>query len=946
MRKISLLVLVSALVVSCNETAQYDGSKWGAGHGLAQSHSSLTCISFTDSAIEAYAKSNWDADNDGCVSRDEAAAVTSIPANAFAGNTSLASLDDLKQLPNLTSIGDNAFAGCTNLKNANLSSVTSVGDSAFKDCVNLTEANMPNASNVADNAFAGCTKLNAGNCSDGDKKCEGNKAYICVGGSWDAGSDCGSAGCDDITKACKSAVVGDCSDGDKKCEDNKAFVCADGSWGDGSDCGSLGCDDITKACKSAVVGDCSDGDKKCEDNKAYVCVDGSWGDGSDCGSAGCDDITKSCKSAVVGDCNDGDKKCEGNKAYVCAGGSWDAGSDCGSAGCDDITKSCKGAVVGDCNDGDKKCEDNKAYICVGGSWDAGSDCGSVGCDGDVCKETYRCEDGNVVSNVDGTSKACRGKSLCTLNKKDNAYCEYNFYDLLILGDEDNGECPEPGAEISQCLYDYDHHCDYSTPGGYCIYSPFSIYAVHKKCQKPYDDVEYDGRAPGVSSADGNFWVDLYGESCALGICSSGQCASRVKDTQCICDESTEGLTKTYCTSYRSGNDRGTDTEPRSAVVTIPCECKDGTCDWNWEEKYETISYRNGYCEEGTEMQASCPLPARACENGDTVCESDEFYICENQRWKKTHSCQFGCASDKQCLDDTPCENGALYCDSWNSFVCEDEHWKKVRSCHEGCAADGKRCKEDTPCVDGSTMCEDGKAFVCENQTWGRGTPCENFVCDGNVCKEDNKCFKGINPYYSDKCADGKAIKCSDSGELYAVDCAGNGQLCYVDIVSGEASCMDKPSELSGITSCSDDDFMKDTYSCETIDGEDYYVESSCRPPISALDAASYPVDLNYDQIKTVKKCHEGCDLSYGGCYDHYYEPDDFCSYYTLYCITEECTYDGSADGNIWSSFVEVSCDCSNHVCKDRIRSYQEPGGCIEGVVSMDADCSYFYNLDW
>ncbi|MBO4351193.1 MAG: leucine-rich repeat protein, partial [Proteobacteria bacterium] len=125
MRKVMLVALFSSLVVSCNESSQYDGSKRGDGHGLAQSQSSLTCLSFTDSAIEAYAKSNWDGNNDGCVSKEEAAAVTSIPANAFAGNTSITSLDDLKQLPNLTSIGDNAFAGCTNLKNANLSTVTS-----------------------------------------------------------------------------------------------------------------------------------------------------------------------------------------------------------------------------------------------------------------------------------------------------------------------------------------------------------------------------------------------------------------------------------------------------------------------------------------------------------------------------------------------------------------------------------------------------------------------------------------------------------------------------------------------------------------------------------------------------------------------------------------------------------------------------------------------------
>ena len=102
MRKITLIVLFSTLVISCNESGKFDASKYGAGNGLSQSHSSLTCLSFTDSAIEAYAKSSWDTNKDGCVSKDEAAAVNSIPANAFAGNTIIASLDDLKQFPNLT----------------------------------------------------------------------------------------------------------------------------------------------------------------------------------------------------------------------------------------------------------------------------------------------------------------------------------------------------------------------------------------------------------------------------------------------------------------------------------------------------------------------------------------------------------------------------------------------------------------------------------------------------------------------------------------------------------------------------------------------------------------------------------------------------------------------------------------------------------------------------
>ena len=78
-----------------------------------------------------------------------------IPANAFAGCTSLTSID-FSVLP-VRSVGERAFEGCTSLTSASLSSLTAVlGAHAFKDCTALTSVQMDGVLEMGEGVFENC----------------------------------------------------------------------------------------------------------------------------------------------------------------------------------------------------------------------------------------------------------------------------------------------------------------------------------------------------------------------------------------------------------------------------------------------------------------------------------------------------------------------------------------------------------------------------------------------------------------------------------------------------------------------------------------------------------------------------------------------------------------------------------------------------------------------
>jgi hypothetical protein len=164
-------------------------------------------ITFSDTRTRAAAVARWDTDGDNKLSYAEAAAVTdlgdafkganiktfnelyfftginSIPADAFAGCTSLTAIRLPKQVTALDarafqgctalktvtafnalrSVGEEAFDGCTKLVDSQLpESITNLGARAFRGCTSMTTLELPSLlASLGDEAFAGCTALTA-----------------------------------------------------------------------------------------------------------------------------------------------------------------------------------------------------------------------------------------------------------------------------------------------------------------------------------------------------------------------------------------------------------------------------------------------------------------------------------------------------------------------------------------------------------------------------------------------------------------------------------------------------------------------------------------------------------------------------------------------------------------------------------------------------------------
>lgn len=136
-------------------------------------------IFFEDQNVEAICLENWDTDGDGLLSKDEAAAVTSL--GGVFNRQYIDSFNELKYFTGLTSIEDEAFNYST-LKSVTLppnvksigrlafscgiesivipDGVTSIGNSAFGGCTDLLSITIPNSvTSIGSEAFFNCCKL-------------------------------------------------------------------------------------------------------------------------------------------------------------------------------------------------------------------------------------------------------------------------------------------------------------------------------------------------------------------------------------------------------------------------------------------------------------------------------------------------------------------------------------------------------------------------------------------------------------------------------------------------------------------------------------------------------------------------------------------------------------------------------------------------------------------
>ena len=104
-------------------------------------------ISYADANVKTICVNNWDADGDGELSKEEAAAVTSL-GDVFMFNDEITSFDELQYFTGLTKLDDNEFTRCTSLTSLTIpASVTSIVGSALGGCSSLTTFKLADGNN-------------------------------------------------------------------------------------------------------------------------------------------------------------------------------------------------------------------------------------------------------------------------------------------------------------------------------------------------------------------------------------------------------------------------------------------------------------------------------------------------------------------------------------------------------------------------------------------------------------------------------------------------------------------------------------------------------------------------------------------------------------------------------------------------------------------------------
>ena len=116
-------------------------------------------IQFEDASVKAICITNWDKNEDGALSYEEAAAVTTI-GTEFRGK-GIYAFNELQYFTGLTSIPSSAFSDCSELLSIKLpDNIISINDNAFVRCQSLREIHIPaNIESIGYRAFRSCKKL-------------------------------------------------------------------------------------------------------------------------------------------------------------------------------------------------------------------------------------------------------------------------------------------------------------------------------------------------------------------------------------------------------------------------------------------------------------------------------------------------------------------------------------------------------------------------------------------------------------------------------------------------------------------------------------------------------------------------------------------------------------------------------------------------------------------
>ena len=117
-------------------------------------------IQFADAEVKRICVENWDTNDDGELSEDEAAAVTDI-GTVFQYNGTITTFNELQYFTGLTSIDSYAFNLCYNLLELTIPhGVKNIEAGAMYECTNLTNIQLPaGLLNIREGAFACCQSL-------------------------------------------------------------------------------------------------------------------------------------------------------------------------------------------------------------------------------------------------------------------------------------------------------------------------------------------------------------------------------------------------------------------------------------------------------------------------------------------------------------------------------------------------------------------------------------------------------------------------------------------------------------------------------------------------------------------------------------------------------------------------------------------------------------------
>ena len=154
-------------------------------------------IQFEDANVKAICINNWDANGDGELSYEEAAAVTTIGIE-FSGKGIFA-FNELQYFTGITSIPDSAFSMCKELLSIKLpNNLISIGKKAFYYCESLGKIHIPtNIESIGNSAFELCMQLTDLTFDKGSK-------LKAIAGSYEESTSVGIANCNGTFMSCKN----------------------------------------------------------------------------------------------------------------------------------------------------------------------------------------------------------------------------------------------------------------------------------------------------------------------------------------------------------------------------------------------------------------------------------------------------------------------------------------------------------------------------------------------------------------------------------------------------------------------------------------------------------------------------------------------------------------------------------------------------------------------